>query len=103
VLALSLFAVAGEMGKATTVKGWVTDTECAAHGVKNCGNKEHLEKGAKLAFVSESDNKVWTVENPDKLIEHMGQYVQVKGIPNAENKTIRIEEVAMLKEKNNKY
>jgi len=39
VLLFSIAAMAGENGKAVTVKGWVSDTECAAHGDKKCSNK----------------------------------------------------------------
>ncbi len=36
-LLFSITALAGENGKAVTVKGWVSDTECAAHGDKKTG------------------------------------------------------------------
>ena len=45
IVSLSLAVVAQEMKrdqmehpvqKAATVKGWISDSECAAHGVKNC-------------------------------------------------------------------
>src|SRR5713101_3189901 len=101
VLLFSVTALAGEKGKAVTVKGWVSDTECAAHGDKKCSNKDHIKMGSKLALVTDGDNKIWTVENPDKLAEHQGHYVQVKGNANAEASTIKVASVSMLAEPKN--
>jgi hypothetical protein len=70
--------MAADKEKAVTVKGWVSDTMCAAKGDKKCANKDHLKQGAKLALVTDGDNKIWTVENPDKLADQQGHYVQVK-------------------------
>ena len=97
-LLLSITAFAGEKGKAVTVKGWVSDTMCAAQGNKKCDNKDHLKQGAKLALVTDGDNKIWTVENPDKLADHQGHYVQVKGTANPEAATIRVETASLLPE-----
>ena len=97
-LLFSITALAGEKGKAVTVKGWVSDTMCAAQGNKKCDNKDHLKQGAKLALVTDGDNKIWTVENPDKLADHQGHYVQVKGVANAEAATIRVETASLLPE-----
>ncbi len=98
-LIFATYAFAGEMTKTATLKGWVTDTECAAHGVKNCSNKQHVEQGARLALVSDADSKVWVVENPEKLANHQGHHVKVKGTTNLEAGTIRVQRVLMLKEK----
>ena len=95
---LSITAFAGEEGKAVTVKGWVSDTACAAHGDKKCANKDHIKMASKLALVTDGDNKIWTVENPDKLADHQGHYVQVKGIANPEAATIRVETASLLPE-----
>ena len=97
-LLFSITALAGEKGKVVTVKGWVSDTECAAHGDKKCSNKDHIKMGFKLALVTDGDNKIWTVENPDKLADHQGHYVQVKGIANPEAATIRVETASLLPE-----
>jgi hypothetical protein len=68
-----------EMSKAKVLKGWVSDSECAAHGDKKCSNKEHVAQGAKLVLVNDEDNKIWTIANPEMLAEHQGHHVQVKG------------------------
>lgn len=86
-----------EMAKAKTLKGWVTDSECAAHGEKKCGNKEHVAQGAKLVLVTDGDNKIWTVANPETVAEHQGQHVEVKATTDAEKNTVNVQEVKMLK------
>lgn len=86
-----------EMGEAKTLKGWVTDSECATHGEKKCGNKEHVAQGAKLVLVTDGDNKIWTVANPETVAEHQGHHVQVKATTDAEKNTINVQEVKMLK------
>jgi hypothetical protein len=97
-LLFTLTAIAADTGKTVTVKGWVSDTMCAAKGDKKCANKDHLKQGAKLALVTDGDNKIWTVENPDKLADHQGHYVQVKGVANAEAATIKVETASALPE-----
>src|SRR6266849_448481 len=97
-LLFTLTATAADTGKTVTVKGWVSDTMCAAKGDKKCANKDHIKQGAKLALVTDGDNKIWTVENPDKLADHQGHYVQVKGVANAEAATIKVETASALPE-----
>src|SRR5258708_12525259 len=90
-LLFAMTAMAAGAEKAVTVKGWVSDTMCAAAGNRKCDNKDHLRQGAKLALVTDGDNKIWTVENPDKLADHQGHYGQVKGIATTEAATIKIQ------------
>ena len=87
-----------EMAKGEVLKGWVTDSACAAQGEKKCGDKKHLaEVGAKLVLVTDGDNKIWTVANPEKLAEHQGHYVQVKATKDVEKGTVSVQNVKMLK------
>ena len=78
-LLASVFAVAADTSKALNLKGWVSDSMCAAHGDKKCANPDHLKQGAKLVLVTDGDNEVWTIQNPEKLAAHQGHYVQVEG------------------------
>ena len=87
-----------DMSKAKVLKGWVSDSECAAHGDKKCSNKEHVTQGAKLVLVTDGDNKIWIVANPETLAEHQGHYVQVKATTDAEKSTVNVQEVKMLKQ-----
>jgi len=84
-----------KMTKPQVFKGWVSDSECAAEGNKKCDNKEHVAKGAKLVLVSDADNKVYTIANPDLLAAHQGHHVQVKA--SADNGSLTIQNVKMLK------
>ncbi len=96
LLALSALAF-DDMGKSATVNGWVTDSTCGVKGA-NAGaeacTKKCLAKGAKLVVVTDGDEKVLTVENPDALKGHEGHHVAVTGTVTGE--TIKVESVKML-------
>jgi hypothetical protein len=75
------FASAGDE-KSGTVNGWVADSKCGAKGA-NAGaadcTKKCLENGAKMVVVTDGDQKVLTVDNPDSLKGHEGHHVAVNG------------------------
>jgi hypothetical protein len=87
VLCLAFFYVAialagSEAGKSETVNGWVTDAKCGvkgAHaGAEECA-KKCVEKGEKMVVVTDTDQKVLTVDNPDALKDHVGHHAAVTG------------------------
>jgi len=94
---MSATSFAGDMGKATTVNGWITDDQCGAKGA-NAGaadcTKKCLDGGAKMVVVTDSDQKVLTVSNPDALKGHEGHHVAVTG--HVEKDSIHVESVKML-------
>ena len=96
VLALSAFAF-NDMGKSGTVNGWVVDDKCGAKGA-NAGaeacTKKCLAAGAKMVVVTDSDQKVLAVENPDALKGHEGHHVAVTGSMGKDS--IKVESVKML-------
>lgn len=101
-LALSfLFALTAlafdDMGKSTTVNGWITDAKCGAKGA-NAGaeacSKKCLAAGEKMVFVTDKDQKVLTVDNPDALKGHEGHHVAVTGT--AKGDSIHVQNVKML-------
>jgi len=101
-LCLSLFvlgvvAYAKEATNPQVLKGWISDSDCAAHGDKMCANKEHIAKGAKLVFVTEDGNRILTVTNPSTVADHQGHHVQIKGATDFGKSTITVQEVKMLK------
>jgi hypothetical protein len=53
-------------------------------------------EGGKLTFVSDTDQKAWTVDNPETLKGHEGHHVQVKAHVNADKESIHIAGVKML-------
>lgn len=89
------FASAGD--KSDTVKGWVSDSNCGVKGA-NAGaadcTKKCLEKGAKVVVVTDGDQKILTVENPDALKGHEGHHVAVSGQVTGDN--IHVMSVKML-------
>ena len=88
---------ADDMGKAETVKGWVSDSKCGAKGADakaaEC-TKKCLSEGAKMVVVTDGDQKVLTVENPDALKDHVGHHVAVTGHIDGDN--IHVESAKML-------
>src|SRR6201982_2197417 len=81
VLALSALAF-DDMGKSSTVNGWVSDDKCGAKGA-NAGaeacTKKCLAGGAKMVVVTDGEQKLLSVENPDALKGHEGHHVAVSG------------------------
>src|SRR6201984_252730 len=69
-------------GDAQTVNGWVTDAKCGAKGANAGGEactKKCIAAGEKAVLVTDSDQKVLMVENPDALKGHEGHHVAVTG------------------------
>src|SRR5579872_6613561 len=81
VLALSAMAF-DDMGKSATVKGWISDDKCGAKGANDKAEactKKCLAAGAKMVIVTDGDQKVLAVDNPDALKDHAGHHVAVTG------------------------
>ena len=81
VLSIASFAFAGD-DKGATVNGWVTDAKCGAKGANAGGaacTKKCLDAGEKMVVVTDGDQKVLNVENPDALKGHEGHHVAVTG------------------------
>jgi hypothetical protein len=81
VFALSAMAF-DDMGKSTTVNGWVSDAKCGAKGA-NAGaeacTKKCVAAGEKMVIVTDGDQKVLAVDNQDALKGHEGHHVTVTG------------------------
>jgi len=73
-------AFADDMGKSETVNGWISDSKCGAKGANasaaDC-TKKCLAEGASMVVVTDKDQKILTVENPDALKGHEGHHVAV--------------------------
>jgi hypothetical protein len=81
VLSIASFAFAGD-DKGATVNGWVTDAKCGAKGANAGGaacTKKCLDAGEKMVVVTDGDQKVLNVENPNALKGHEGHHVAVSG------------------------
>jgi len=97
VLALSALAL-DDMGKSSTVNGWVVDSKCGAKDASadraDCAKKCLSAAGAKMVVVTDSDQKVLMVENPDALKGHEGHHVAVTGTMGKDS--IKVASVKML-------
>lgn len=92
-----MVAVASAADKTATVNGYVSDSNCGVKGA----NASHaacmtkcLGKGAKAVIVTDSDQKIVNVDNPDVLKGHEGHHVAVTGQMTGDS--IHIENVKML-------
>lgn len=102
LLLLSLAALASpksDAAKAKWIKGWVSDSKCGAKGAgvghEACGNK-CLQAGEKMVFVQDASQKVFNVDNPDALKDHMGHRVSVHATVDEAANTIHVDKVNMI-------
>jgi hypothetical protein len=98
LLAVSLLIMAGlAVAADSTVNGIVSDSQCGAKGASAshaaCMTK-CLGKGAKAVIVTDTDQKVLMVDNPDVLKGHEGHHVAVTGAVTGDS--IHINSVKML-------
>ncbi|MGB9202400.1 MAG: hypothetical protein WCB94_00360 [Terriglobales bacterium] len=84
-------------GDTQTVNGWISDSKCGVKGA-NAGaeacTKKCIKAGAKPVVVTDTDQKVLTVDNPDALKEHYGHHVAVTGTIDGDK--IHVDSVKML-------
>jgi len=96
VFALTALAF-DDMGKSTTVNGWVSDSKCGAKGA-NASHAACAKKceGAreKLVIVTDADQKVLAVDNQDALKGHEGHHVAATGTVSKDS--IHVSSVKML-------
>jgi hypothetical protein len=94
---VSLMATASFAGDASTVNGWISDSKCgvkgAHEGAAEC-TKKCLDGGASMVVVTDKDQKVLTVKNPEALKGHEGHHVAVTG--KVEGDTIHVDSAKML-------
>ncbi|MFZ0285251.1 MAG: hypothetical protein WAL32_08465 [Terriglobales bacterium] len=96
-VSLLLFMVGLAVAANTTVNGYVSDSQCGVKGASTshaaCMQK-CLSKGAKAVIVTDGDQKVLMVDNPDVLKGHEGHHVAVTG--EVKGDSIHIDSVKML-------
>jgi hypothetical protein len=98
--AITLFfviAVPSFAGDSQTVNGWVSDSKCGAKGANanaaEC-TKKCIAAGADMVVVTDGDQKILAVENPDALKGHEGHHIAVTGHVTGEK--IHVESAKML-------
>jgi hypothetical protein len=76
--------------------GYITDAKCgakAAHeGARECTVK-CAKAGQKYVFVNDADKKVYAIDDQDKVAEHAGHHVTVKG--SVDGDTLKLSAVDM--------
>jgi hypothetical protein len=92
-----IVAISSAADKSATVNGYVSDSLCGAKGA-NAGHAacmtKCLGKGAKTVIVTDADQKVVNVDNPDVLKGHEGHHVAVTGAMTGDS--IHVDSVKML-------
>ena len=84
-------------GDASTVNGWVSDSKCGVKGANAeaaACTKKCIAAGAKMVVVTDGDQKILTVENPDALKGHEGHHIAVTG--HVDGDKIHVESAKML-------
>ena len=94
---LCMFTGIAFAADSTTVKGYVSDSKCGPKGANakaaEC-TKKCIKEGAKMVVVTDGDQKVLTVDNPDVLTGHEGHHVAVTGSVTGDS--VHVESVKML-------
>ena len=96
VFALTAMAV-DDMGKSSTVNGWVANDKCGAKDANDKAEactKKCLAAGAKMVIVTDKDQKVLMVDNPDALKGHEGHHIAATG--HVMGDSIHVESAKML-------
>jgi hypothetical protein len=81
-----------------TVKGWVSNSKCGAKDASADGaacTEKCIKAGASPVVVTDADQKVLTVDNPESLKGHYGHHVAVTG--KVDGDKIHVDNVAMVK------
>jgi hypothetical protein len=78
--------------------GWVSDSKCGAKGANAahaaCA-KKCIAAGEKPVLVTDKDQKVVPIDNPDALTPHAGQHVEVMG-EMMSNGSLHVDKVKMV-------
>ncbi len=81
-LLVACFTYAMASPGAGTWDGWLSDAKCGAKGA-NAGHaqcaKKCVEGGEKPVLVTDKDQKVVAIANPEAVAGHEGQHVKVTG------------------------
>lgn len=75
--------------------GWISDSKCGVKGANAshaaCA-KKCIGAGEKPVLVTDTDQKVVSIDNPDAVTSDIGQHVQVKGTMTA-NGALHVDKV----------
>jgi hypothetical protein len=98
-IAATLFAGTLALAADNSWTGWISDSQCGVKGANDkagtaeCTTKCVKEHGAKYVFVNDADKKIYVVDAQDKVAEHAGHHVTVKGT--VEGDTLKLTSIEM--------
>ena len=97
VISMTMLAAAKDM----TWNGWISDSKCGAKGANAdhaaCA-KKCIDAGEKPVLVTDKDQKVVNIANPDAVKGHEGHHVEVTGTMNSDG-SLHVDKVTMLSQK----
>jgi hypothetical protein len=97
LITMTMLAAAKDM----SWNGWISDSKCGAKGANAdhaaCA-KKCIDAGAKPVLVSDKDQQVVGIDNPDAVKGHEGHHVQVMGTMDKDG-MIHVDKVTMLSQK----
>jgi len=97
LISMTVLAAAKDM----SWDGWISDSKCGAKGANAshaaCA-KKCVEAGEKPVLVTDKDQKVVGIDNPDAVKGHEGQHVQVMGTMDDKG-MVHVTKVTMLSQK----
>ena len=80
--AILLGVIAAWASSTNNWDGWISDAKCAAKGANavhaQCA-KKCVEAGEKPVLVTDKDQKIVAIANPDAVSGHEGQHVKITG------------------------
>jgi hypothetical protein len=79
------------------VTGLVVDAKCATKMTNPDCAKSCIKNGEPPVIVSNLDQKVWKIDNPDALKSYAGEVVTVSAKPDASNNSLHVEKVEVAK------
>jgi len=99
VIALFVFShFAPAAPKDQTWSGWISETGCGGKGANAqhaaCA-KKCIANGEKPVLVTDKDQKVVSIENPDALKDHAGEHVKVSSKMTSDG-TLHVDDVYLL-------
>jgi hypothetical protein len=98
-IALALYTAGLTFGADGTWTGYISDSHCGAKGATEkhaaCASKCVKETGASYVFVNDADHKVYKIDSQDKVADHAGHHVTVKG--SLDGDTLKVASIDMAK------
>ncbi len=98
LLAFALVAGIAAWASNSSVTGYISDDKCNAKGANanaEACTKKCIEGGAKPVMVSDADQSVLAIDNPDAVKGHEGHHVTLTGTVDTTKKSIHVASVKM--------